>query len=530
MKQPRGILTIIMLILSPLLVTAQTVDVLEQSISIALTQGATQTDTFTVQNTGTNAINISITHNLDLIDNDGDQITLTFSDPGQITPSQSATVTITATADTNMDFETYKGTVTVTDPVSGDSDTFSLSISVQPDVCDFGEIGNDLVLDIEDPDSSDDFEPGDRMAIEVTVDNIGDDDVRTQVEAFLFSDKSEVANAASKTINIEDGNDEEFKFELQIPLDSRKIDEDDDFTLYVKAFDDNNEKLNCVQEDIPINIELASRKVIFDKQNTRFLPAAATCGDTVLANVHVINIGSKDNNQVSISLFSQELGISHVSDIFEIEKFSSDEDNDETRQFSIKVPKNIIGRTYQFTTTVNYEGGSKTTAMPLEIVSCDSPTLLVQQGKTLARVIPVDAHLFAIQGSIISIPVKVLNEQTTKESFIVTLTSLGELGSTTQKFITLNPDQESTLFLDLQVHEDTTPVIHTAIIEVRLEGVVVASETVAVEVIEKELERRESSITTLFYNVPLAAWIIIDLIVIGVLVIIITTLVKNRKH
>ena len=321
MKKALFIPYLTLILIFSVLVTPQSLDVIESSVSMVIYQGATEQTPFTVENTGSTPITLEITHNLDLIDNDGDEIILSFSDPGEILPGNSTIITITAQADPKMDFETYKGTVTVEDTNTTASDTFQLTIKVEPDVCDHSQVGDDLKIKIENADEDDDFEPGDTIKIDVTVENNGNDDIRTQVEAFLFSDKSEITSSASDTKNINDEDEEDFQFSLNIPLDSRKIDEKDDFTLYLKAFDDDNEKLNCIQEQIPINIELSSKKIIIDESNTRFLPSAAACGDTVLANIRVVNIGKKDNDRVTISLLNSELSISKRSDIFSIEKF-----------------------------------------------------------------------------------------------------------------------------------------------------------------------------------------------------------------
>ncbi len=513
--------------------TAQTIDIVPDSLALTITQGATKTATVTVKNLDTvNPLSIAITHDLDLVDNDNDKIKLSFSNPSPIPPNNSGTVTITMDADAKVDFETYQGIVTITDTNNTNNKaTFDLSITVEPSICDAGETGNDLELEIDDPDDGEEFEPGDTVNIQVTVKNVGDDDIRTQVGAFLFSDKSQITNAASETKNIENGDEEEFELTMKIPFDSTKIDDDDDFTLFVKAFDDDSEETNCIEESVGVTIELPTHKVVINKGDTQFLPSSVSCGDTALANIHVTNIGEKDNDAVTIYLSNKELGITKQSDIFSIEAFSSEEQNDETRQFSVTIPDDAISKTYLFTVAMNYKGGSTSEQIPLQVL-CESPQTLVSQGEVIATVTPVNTKIVTSQSSLITVPVKLQNAQPTKETFLVTLTNINELGVSAPKTITLNPSKQSTLFLELRVHDDVEPGIHTTVVEVLWEGTVIASETVAIEV-EERIQPSPSALAALgqiFTFIPLAAWIIIDLIVIAVLIITVRTIVRNRKY
>lgn len=507
---------------------AVTFTVEEDALALILPQGSTKTATFTVKNTDDSPLNIAITHDLDLIDNDGDKITLSFSNPGEIPSGSSSTITLTADADNDIDFETYQGTITVKEVNGTNVDTIGLSIQVEQTVCDEGEVGHDLELQIDDPDEDDEFEPGDIIDVKVTVKNVGDDDIRTKVGAFLFSDKSQITNAASGTINIEDGEEEEFEVSLKIPFDSNKVDDKDDLNLFIKAFDDDAEELNCVQETLGLSIKLSSKKVIIDKPNTKFLPSSASCGDTVLANIHVINIGEKDNDAVTVSLSNKDLGINQKSDPFTLEAFSSDEDNDETRQFTINIPDDIQAKTYYATALVNYQGGSTSEQIPLHVMDCDTPSSLVQGGETLATITPVQPSFTVNQGSLTNIPVKIMNALSDKATFIIMMTNIGDVGTTAPKTITLNGLQESTVFMDLRVNEDTELGTHTGVIEVRWEGNVIATETVALEVQQKQ--ETSQTLGGFYGAIPLWAWIVIDLIVIGILVVVVTIVMKKRKH
>jgi len=122
--------------------------------------------------------------------------------------------------------------------------------------CEAGIIG-DLEIDINEPDDDDEFYEGQTMRIEVDIKNThSTQDIKNvNVEAILY----EYENGEYDEINdvendseteIEDG--DELTYYLDLLIDSID-DEDNDFYLYVRAYDDNNEEEQCNYEYMQID-------------------------------------------------------------------------------------------------------------------------------------------------------------------------------------------------------------------------------------------------------------------------------------
>ena len=146
-------------------------------------------------------------------------------------------------------------------------DTLQLDIEVEPDVCDFGQVGSAYKLTLIE--MSDEFKPGDTVSIEVEVENQGQNDIRVQVEAFLFM-ITKIYRYLLNNWRIDETSDESFTLKLMIPVDEDDLEEDDELTLIVKAFDDEDEQLNCVQAKQKVNIELEDDDIVIDEADRSF--------------------------------------------------------------------------------------------------------------------------------------------------------------------------------------------------------------------------------------------------------------------
>ena len=310
------------------------------SLSLELMQS--QDHTFQIEitnNDPTETITLDFSYT-EMIDNDNDEIILEIPEELIIDPLQSKSAEFTINVPKYMDLNHYTSTITIQEINTSETKTFDLSILVTPGVCDFGETGTDLVLKIDDPDSGDDFGPGDTIKIKAEVENVGIDDITVQLEAFLYDEDDIVESTASSKENIEEGEDEEFIFYLTIPEKNGEIDEDEDYQLFIKAFDEDNEAQNCVQEGISLDIKLEKHKIKINEDATYFTPSITSCGESTSLVVNIINLGEKDED-VYIHVESPELNIFETSDTFEIEDFNADEDNEASRNFKLEIPENI---------------------------------------------------------------------------------------------------------------------------------------------------------------------------------------------
>ena len=504
----------------------QVLDVRESVVNIKLSQSQTKTASFRVFNGGTTPLSISYdTSALDLIDRDGDRISLAFSDPSPISPNTEANVTITAHADRRVDLENYGGRVTVRDRNSPANDTFVLNIDVSPEVCNYGEVPDDITLQVEKPDNNDKVQPGDMLSIRANVKNNGRNDRRIKVEAFLFAEGGRrITEASSEARNVGDGDDEEFRFEMSIPLDSDVIgDADNKFTLFIKAFDDDNERLACIQKAVPIDIKLQKKKVIIDKESAQFFPSAVSCGDTAIASIRVLNIGDKDNT-VTLQIQNSELKISKKVQNINLESFNSKERNTATVQSEIEIPKDAKKKDYVFNVRADYEGGFAATELKLAVLSCKGKTVIVEGGPS-ALLIPTQ-NFVAKPNSLVVIPVEVTNTFKKKASFTVALKNVNDFALGSSKTMVLSPGQKSTVFMEL-VLKDISPADYSGVIELSSEEGTIASDTIIISINQEEMPQAQGLTDTL-KKLPWGFWVVLNVVIIGLIVLAIKIITALR--
>jgi uncharacterized membrane protein len=454
------------------------------SLDLELVQG--ESHTFYINITSTNPVEpINLTFEYtEMKDNDNDKIILEIYELLTIEPLQSKLAEFSMNIPKHMDLDQYFSTITISQENSTEKETFDLSIQVNPGICDFGPAGSDLILDLKDPDSGDDFGPGDEIKIRAEVENTGNDDIRVQLEAFLYDEDSVIESTSSKTENIEEGEDEEFIFYLTIPDRNGEIDDDENYVLFVKAFDDDNEDENCIQTGFTIDIELEKHKVEIREDMTYFLPEILSCGETTSLIVNAQNLGEKDED-VYFEIENPSIGIYKVSDTFELEDFNSNEDNEASRNFKIEIPENTLEGTYDFLIRAIYSGGkADSITLPLEVLSCSntksnmftkSPSATMNvQSNTYLTLSPKDSEL---------IHITLDNNEPTNILLFLTIKEISDFAETTSRTITLQPFESTNVFIPLNLFKEAEQGIYTGIIELS-DGInVLSSETLNIEVV-----------------------------------------------
>ncbi|MDO8556105.1 MAG: putative S-layer protein [Nanoarchaeota archaeon] len=513
------LISIVILLLLAITVTASDLNIQENNLNLTLEPGDLKTLTFTIKNEGTTDLTgIQFTHNIKLTDNDDDHIILSFSNPGTITPGQSPTIDLTIDADNLIDFNTYAGTITATSS-NGASDTLPLHITIEPIVCDAGIKGNDLTLTIEKPDNNDDFKPGETITIKTNVENNGSHDIDVRLEAFLFGDEDEIRGAAAKVMNIDNGDDDDFTFTLEIPVDSRKIESDKSYSLVIKAFDDDAEEDECTQQAVTIKLELDDHDVIFDNQETRFEPAATTCGEQVTAALTAINIGDKEQDAY-FTLTNQALHINQKTSTFPIDNFDSDENHIATRRIPVTIPATTPAGTYTFQAGLHYRGTTKTKELPLIISSCGEEPMLIPPGK---EPLHINQNTYTIlRGETITLPVTITNLATTPQLYNIELLNTEDYATTQPQLLTLGAGQTITAFLPIMIHDDALLTRHSGNIILQTQGTTIASEDVYFDI----QQQRSPTFFDSLFNAPLWFIILVGSAIIILLVLLIWALTR----
>ncbi len=318
-----------------------------KSLTLTLDKKLTKTTngTLLINNTGNVELAISLTSE------ENADFSVEFSEDNfNLLPGQAKSITISSEDAKNLRLgDDNKLTITAT----ADGVTKQIEIEVPVSFCEFGEVGPLSIkdFDVNNLDGDDDeWEPLDEIEIEVEVKNTGDEKIKDVIAEIMILD--------------EDGNDVTDDFDLEdneidlgdIKSDKKetatfKIDElpadleEGNYRIYVKAYSENNEDLECVDtyrgnkyHEISINKEKDNAIIVKEES---FTTIKANAGDNVEIKFDIYNIGTKDEEDVLVRIYNQELGINekiHVKDM--------DVGDKKEISFTVKVPESAEEKKY----------------------------------------------------------------------------------------------------------------------------------------------------------------------------------------
>ncbi len=379
-------------------------------------------------------------------------------------------------------FSVTDGTATVTK---------SVEIIVGPEdaVCDEGPQG-DLRFSISSNDlDEDEYLPGEIIDLEVDVDNNGNKDLDVIVEATLFdvSEDDELDEFESDEEEIKDGDDNTFDIELEVPLDG-DLDEDGEFIIFVKAFEDREEDTNCDEDSIEVDIEREDNDVVIE--SISLTPSSVRPGDTVQLSVDVLNVGSNDQDDVTVEIVGNTLGIDERSESFNLDR-ATDNDDDFTERFLITIPNDASSGSHNINVRVldededvfDVDRDPERSHDPEEFV-----TLTVSGGAGQPSG-EVDGEISLIQTSLdvkvgdsFNIPVIVKNTGSESATFVVETSVTPSSGWSLPgaQTVVLDAGQETTVFPTLSANVDAGS--YNVLISLQADGNIVDSETLSVNV------------------------------------------------
>ena len=318
--------------------------------------------TFSVRNTGSSVLTFDQTTSYDIsgldLSDTKRTITLSFPTTFTVAPGETRSIVINANVPANIDIDTYDGILKV---ISGNiQKTFKLEIRIHPELCKDGVVG-DFSLDIDQPDSGDEFAPGETIDIQVNVGNDFDKNINDIVEkAFLYDvdEDDKIEEVESDPEDIDEGDDKDFDLSLEVPDD---IKADDEFILFVKGFEEGNEDEHCAESQVSVDIQREKHDVIIPKNGINIQPTLTIRqGESFDVSVKALNVGESDEDGVTLRLNIQELGISETSQSFDLEDGESD-DNEQIQRFNLlKVPNDAKIKTYSIEATVTFDDGDST--------------------------------------------------------------------------------------------------------------------------------------------------------------------------
>lgn len=346
-----------------------------RTLEFSLLEEETETQTFQLTSTANFNLNgLELRYEGSTLEDDDDDVISLFVDGlrldkdivlslNDLAASTQRSHSVRVDVEKGVDIGSYTGTLKVFR--SGQElASLSLNVFVEPDVavCVEGVQGDRVSMTLEKPEDDEEFFPGDLIDFEVEVDNEGDSDESFTLEAHIYNvdSGSRIGNAYKATKRINDGDTEVFTFEMTLPSN---LDEDDEYVVYLKAFERNEEETQCVQERLSLEIDVREDHVVLDEVSLSSLSVRAGSTTYILANV--VNIGS-DNNPVRVVVEADELGLSEESEVFTLE--ANEDSNTQLVRVPLSIPSNAAPGTYDIIVYAEYASNEVTVKDHLSLI------------------------------------------------------------------------------------------------------------------------------------------------------------------
>lgn len=506
-----------------LTVTVDAVDeftVSTNTVSLNGIAGDSVEDKIRIENTGSTTLS-SWTLTLDNFqDDDSDVITMIVEGQTSLEPGEYFDLTVRSEIDSDVDVDSYQGTLNI---VSGTaSQDVTVNVEVEPEICEYGKQGNDLDVEIKEPDSGDDFLPGETIDIEVDVYNDGDSDEDFKVVAYLYNmdDGKVVESVSSDYIEIEENEEETFDLSIEIPVDD-DWDDSDEYYLYVKAFEKGEEENNCNYERIKIDLERDNHMVIFD--DITVLPAnGLECGEDFDLSVEVINVGTDDEDDVYVRIIDSDFKLDEESSYFDLDDFEGS-DNSHREQFSFTVPEDLSEGKYYIEVLVYFDDGDEYTS---ELVEIDLDVCSADIDVDPFLTINVD-DFSADPETDVTVPVTITNDGDQATSLVLTVDNTGDFVtvSSLEYLSSLEPGQSTTAYVYLTVNDNAGPHEFTIRVADDFENEILEPVQITINDNSNVWEK----LTGGFAGAGSSVWVIGDFVLLAIVGVLLVALLRKRN-
>lgn len=280
---------------------------------------------------------------------------------------------------------------------------------------------------LDDTENVQDIKPGDKVTIEVTVENKYSDNDRENLD--IDVNDVTVESDGGELEDFDDSEDlgdisaeesDSVTFDLEVDSDADKGNYD--INIMAKGEDENGATHG---EMWTITLEVEREKHELSIYDMILEPAQVNCGETATLNVDIKNIGRNDEDDVSVLVKSVAL-----SNLYQKAEYvdSVDQDDEESFVFYINVPERQTAGQYRIDVQSYY---SKTTVSGkdsiLLTVACEAeeeeivePIEFVQPGASAKAILSVPVT-FSVKGAAHTLSVS--SYDTTTESAVVVLAS-----------------------------------------------------------------------------------------------------------
>ena len=220
---------------------------------------------------------------------------------------------------------------------------------------------------------SEEVKPGSKVKFSIEVfnnftddDDVEIEDVQVTVTIEGIDDDDDLEEEANE-FDLDPEEDDKVDVEFEIPLE---VDEDE-FDVVITVEGDTS-KNGTHESKMTFSLEVEK-----EKNEVRFLsntltPSEVKCARNAQLSASVINTGSDEQDDASLEVSNEELGIA-LKEAFELSEDAFEDDSKFSKAFTIKVPEDADAGVYPLVSKVTYNSGrnSKTETADLTVTQCE---------------------------------------------------------------------------------------------------------------------------------------------------------------
>ena len=204
-------------------------------------------------------------------------------------------------------------------------------------------------------------EPGDSVEFRVEVknnftsaENIEIEDISVEVTIEEIDDGDDLEEE-SKDFDLRPGNDKRVTLKFKVPLEV----EEETFDVLIEA-DGDDENGTSQRAIMRLKLEVEKETHMLKITRATLNPEEVECRrNNVQVGVSVINIGNEDEEDVSIQVVNQELGIDLKEEIDELTAEPNEEESKFSKVFSFDVPSDAEDGSYSISVRALYDENRK---------------------------------------------------------------------------------------------------------------------------------------------------------------------------
>ncbi len=490
--------------------------------------GDAESEKLTITNTGSTTLTSwGLTFTSDdgdsdkILDEDEDEITIKMTSPSSsLAPGESMEITVTADPDSSVSIGEYSGDLAINATGSASiSDTVDVEVNVETELCEEGVQGDDLEINIENPDSGDEFTSGETINVQVKVDNDGNDDLDVKVEIILYNkDESDKIEVMKDEGNVDEDDTINFYFDLELPAD---LDDSDDYVIYAIVYEDGNEDDSCNYESVSIDLEREDEDAIISEVGLS--PSVGlTCGELYRVSLQIESAGSDEIENVYVELRDADLDVQEDSESFDLDDYDGDQ-NTKSLNFDLEIPKDLAEGTYSLEAILYNDGGSvlDSELIDISVEACEGNTAEDLEVSVLED--------YQISGYELTLPIEIINNGDEDVEITITSEEVSWAVLTGSEYLsTLQAGDEIHAYLYYTLVEGTTGKHDLEVLITDSEGNEV-TKTITIDFGEKEEEENVlDGLSSILNNADGTFWVLVDIVLVILAAIFLTILFRRK--